>query len=62
MPKTGYDAQLDHVRKTLPLLKDVRAAARRERRTIVERVLLADDTIATVSAGPRGGLKILSRT
>ena len=58
---TGYQAQLAHSKATLPLLKEIRAQARREKRSIVARVLLADDTIATVSAGPRGGLRILAR-
>ena len=60
--ETGYTAQLRHARKTLPLLKDVRREAREGKRYIVARVLLADDTIATVEAGPRGGLRILART
>lgn len=58
---TGYQAQLEHAKRTLPTLKDVRAQAKREKRDIVERVLLADDTIATIKAGPRGGLRILAR-
>lgn len=58
---TGYQAQLEHLKRTLPLLKYIRAQAKREKRDIVERVLLADDTIATVKAGPRGGLRILAR-
>ena len=58
---SGYQAQMEHSKRTLPLLKDIRAQAKREKRDIVERVLLADDTIATVKAGPRGGLRILAR-
>lgn len=57
----GYQAQLEHAKRTLPLLKDIRAQAKRENRDVVARVLLADDTIATVKAGPRGGLRILAR-
>lgn len=55
----GYQAQLAHMRATLPLLRDIRFKAKREGRIIVARVLLADDTIATVKAGPRGGLRIM---
>ena len=58
---TGYSAQLEHAKRTLPLLKDVRAQAKREGKDVVARVLLADDTIAVVKAGPRGGLRILAR-
>lgn len=56
----GYERQLAATRASLPLLGDIRFQAKREKRTIVARVLLADDTIATVSAGPRGGLRILA--
>ena len=57
---SGYQRQLAATRASLPLLRDIRFQAKREKRTIVARVLLADDTIATVSAGPRGGLRILA--
>ena len=57
---SGYERQLAATRASLPLLRDVRFQAKREKRTIVARVLLADDTIATVSVGPRGGLRILA--
>lgn len=57
----GYFAQLTHAKASLPTLKEVRAQAKREKRDIVARVLLADDTIATVKAGPRGGLRIMAR-
>lgn len=56
----GYLEQLAASKASLPLLRDIRFQAKREKRTIVERVLLADDTVATVSVGPRGGLKILA--
>lgn len=59
--ESGYAAQLRDMRARLPLLQDLRFTARREKRTIVDRVLLADDTIATVRIGPRGGLKILAQ-
>jgi len=39
----------------LPAFKDVWFLARREKRAIVARVLMADDTIRTVRFGPRGG-------
>lgn len=58
---SGYDAANAALKAALPLLKDIRYRAKREKRSIVARVLLADDTIATVSAGPRGGLRILAR-
>ena len=58
---TGYQAQLAHSKAALPLLKEIRAQAKREKRDVVARVLLADDTVATVKAGPRGGIKILAR-
>lgn len=58
---SGYFAHLAHVKANLPTLKDIRAQAKREKRDIVARVLLADDTIATVKAGPRGGLRIMAR-
>lgn len=57
-------AYFDHLKRlhaALPLLKDIRKQAKDEKRDIVARVLLADDTVATVKAGPRGGLKILAR-
>lgn len=58
---TGYQAQLAHSKASLPFLKEIRSQAKREKRVVVARVLLADDTVATVKAGPRGGLKILAR-
>lgn len=58
---TGYQAQLAHSKATLPTLKDVRAQAKKEKRSVVARVLLADDTVATVKAGPRGGLQVIAR-
>lgn len=57
----GYSEQLAYAEANLPTLKDVRAQAKREKRDIVSRVLLADDTIATIKAGPRGGLRIMAR-
>ena len=56
----GYQASLEAHKAQLPTLKDIRFQAKRERREIVARVLLADDTIATIKAGPRGGLKVLA--
>ena len=58
---SGYQMQLEHAKRTLPLLKEIRAQAKNEKRDVVARVLLADDTIATIKAGPRGGLRILAR-
>ena len=58
----GYDAQWQHAKSLMPTLAELRAQARREKRDVVARALLADDTVATVKAGPRGGLRILSRT
>lgn len=40
-------------------LSEIRLKARRLRRLVVGTVLFCDDRIATVSAGPRGGWKIL---
>jgi hypothetical protein len=57
----GYFAQLAHAKSLLPTVAELRAQAKREKRDVVARALLADDTIATVKAGPRGGLRILSR-
>lgn len=57
---TGWEASRTAHIATLPTLKEVLFKAKREKRSIVERVLLADDTIATIKAGPRGGLKILA--
>ena len=56
----GYSASRAAHIASLPTLKEVRFQAKREKRHIVARVLLADDTIATIQAGPRGGLKILA--
>ena len=61
MTLTGYTEQLEHAKRTLPLLKEIRAQAKREGRDVVARVLLADDTIVTIKAGPRGGLRVLAR-
>ena len=61
MTLTGYTEQLEHEKRTLPLLKEIRAQAKREGRDVVARVLLPDDTIATIKAGTRGGLRILAR-
>lgn len=57
----GYAAQLAYSRSQLPTLAEVRSKARREKREIVERVLMADDSVACIKAGPRGGLKIFGR-
>ncbi|PTX49105.1 hypothetical protein IQ03_04801 [Gemmobacter caeni] len=57
----GYAAQLAYSRSQLPTLAEVRSKARREKREIVERVLMANDSVACIKAGPRGGLKILGR-
>lgn len=57
---TGWEASRAANIAKLPTLKDVRFRAKHEKRTIVERVLLADDTVATIKAGPRGGLKIIA--
>lgn len=45
----------------VPLFKDVWFAARRERRTIVATVLMADDSVARVKFGPRGGWRKVKR-
>lgn len=42
----------------IPTFKDVWFQAKRERREIVATVILADDTIAVVRFGPRGGHSI----
>ena len=42
--------------------KEVRCAAMRERRTIETLVMLANDDIALVRFGPRGGHKVLRTT
>ncbi len=42
-----------------PLWKEVWLKAKRERREIVARVMMADDTIHLVKFGPRGGWKVL---
>ena len=57
---TGYEESRKAMIAALPTLKEVRYQAKREARSIVARVLLADDSIATIKAGPRGGLKILA--
>jgi hypothetical protein len=38
-----------------PLWRDVWFRAKREKRTIVETVMMADDSIRLVKFGPRGG-------
>ena len=40
-------------------LTEIKAKARRERAKVFANVIFADDTIARVEAGPRGGWKIL---
>jgi len=39
-------------------LTQIRMMAKREKRTITAMVLFADDTVAIVEAGPRGGWRI----
>ena len=39
----------------LPLFWDVRFRAMREKRTIIAKVLRADDSVAVIRFGPRGG-------
>ena len=39
----------------IPLFRDVWFAAKRERRTIVCIVMMADDSVRRVRFGPRGG-------
>lgn len=56
----GYQASLVAHKAQLPTFKDVRFQAIRDRTFVVARVLMADDTIATVKVGPRGGVKILA--
>lgn len=58
---SGYFEQLKHSRSNMDSLQSLKIRAMREKRFIVQRVILADDTIATVQAGPRGGHKILAR-
>ena len=40
-------------------LAEIRAKARRERAKVVALVILANDDLAIVEAGPRGGWRIL---
>ena len=44
----------------LSTLIELRMRAKRTRATIREMVILADDTICMVEAGPRGGWRIVS--
>lgn len=44
----------------IPLFSEVRFRAMREKRIITATVLLADDSVATIKFGPRGGWKKLS--
>lgn len=39
----------------LPTFSEIRFKAMREKRTIVARVLRADDSVAVIRFGPRGG-------
>lgn len=39
----------------IPTFAEARALARRQKRVIVSRVLMADDSIRLVRIGPRGG-------
>lgn len=57
----GYFEQLKRSRSNMDSLQSLKIRAMREKRFIVQRVILADDTIAAVQAGPRGGHKILAR-
>lgn len=41
----------------LPLFTEVRFRAMREKRAITATVLLANDSVATIKFGPRGGWK-----
>ena len=43
----------------IPTWKDVWLQARRERRSIVALVMMADDSIKRVQFGPRGGWKVV---
>jgi hypothetical protein len=40
-------------------LTEIKAKARHKRAKVIATVILADDTIAKVEAGPRGGWKVL---
>ena len=42
-----------------PLFGEMRRLAMRERRVIVAKVLRADDSVQTVSFGPRGGWRVI---
>jgi hypothetical protein len=46
----------------IPTFREVWFRARRERRVIVAKCLLADDRVAVVRVGPRGGFRILDET
>lgn len=45
----------------IPLFKDIWFRARRNRTVIIAEVLMADDSIATIRFGPRGGWWIIKR-
>lgn len=42
-----------------PLFREVWFCARRKRTVIIAEVLMADDTIAKIRFGPRGGWRLL---
>jgi hypothetical protein len=45
--------------KALMTLTEIKAKARRERAKVVAPVILADDRVVTVEAGPRGGWRVV---